>query len=432
MKHLIKPIVATSLCACFAFGTFAGAGCNNTDQLDALDNKSNSIVTSIEDLESQIASLQEENDKLSALLDKIGAEVLPEEVPEGKLASNYGQEAYDKLVYLDKNVKDRDFIYGDKFEFCQKWITWELMKAGYSEDDVVYQNFDYTTYVKKANEEAITADYDTDGKEYVRSGWSYTEATEEGTGTHVKATIHTANLIVTHKGKTDKQIIIGAHYDGSGSGDNASSVALAVTTLQHLKGVETEYTLKFVFFSAEEYGKYGSKHYADNMSQEEIDNTLYMINMDSLGCGDYTYIYGGVADDDTKTVTKTEAFDNAMAISKKLGLDMKSNPWTYDNPTPGYDTPLYAAPSTGDWSDHAPFKDKGITYLYFEATNWEIPGPYNEYDGYGETYLVGMIMNTPKDYLEYIETYFPGRPLSHLTTFSTLLNALITQTDYQA
>ena len=75
------------------------------------------------------------------------------------------------------------------------------------------------------------------------------------------------------------------------------------------------------------------------------------------------------------------------------------------------------------------FKNVGIPYVYFEATNWEIPGPYKEYDGYGETYLIGMLMNTPNDYLEYIESYFPGRILSHLTQFSMLLNALVTQSD---
>ena len=37
----------------------------------------------------------------------------------------------------------------------------------------------------------------------------------------------------------------------------------------------------------------------------------------------------------------------------------------------------------------------------------------------------------PMDQEKFIENYFPGRPLEHLTTFSTLLNALITQTDYQ-
>ena len=71
-----------------------------------------------------------------------------------------------------------------------------------------------------------------------------------------------------------------------------------------------------------------------------------------------------------------------------------------------------------------------IPYLYFEATNWEIPGPYYEYDGYGETYLVGMLMNTKNDCVEYIEKYFPGRPMEHLEQLSTLLNLLLTQSDY--
>jgi hypothetical protein len=195
----------------------------------------------------------------------------------------------------------------------------------------------------------------------------------------------------------------------------------------NLLKVETEYTIKFVFFDAEEYGLYGSTAYANDMTEEEINNTLYMINMDSLVCGDYCYLYGGEHDKATQTVTKTEAYYNAMSVAKGLGLEFKSNPWTYDNPAPGYDTPAYAAPSTGDWSDHVGFKKVGVQYLYFEATNWEIPGPYAEYDGYGETYLIGMLMNTKNDYLEYIEKYFPGRILSHLTQFSTLLNALVLQ-----
>ena len=62
-------------------------------------------------------------------------------------------------------------------------------------------------------------------------------------------------------------------------------------------------------------------------------------------------------------------------------------------------------------------------------TNWDIPGAYAEYDGYGETYLVGMLMNTENDYLDYIEKYFPGRILDHITQFSTLLNVLVTQSD---
>ena len=238
------------------------------------------------------------------------------------------------------------------------------------------------------------------------------------------------NLIAIKKGTSPrpKTLIVGAHYDGTGTGDNGSGIALALTTAQKLFAVETEYTVVFVFFTAEELGLYGSEAYAQNMTQEEIDNTLYMINIDSVVCGDYCYLYGGVQDNENQTVTDTEAFDNAWAVAESLGLSFKKNPWTWGNLSPeNYDdvTPDYASPSTGDWSDHVYFKDLGIKYLYMEATNWEIP----DYTGYGETYLIGMLMNTENDYLEYIEKYFPGRPLEHLTQFSALLNALLTQTD---
>lgn len=199
------------------------------------------------------------------------------------------------------------------------------------------------------------------------------------------------------------------HYDGDGTGDNGSGVALGLSTAMKFQNVQTIFTIKFIFFTA-----------------EEIANTLYMINMDSLVCGDYTYLYGGVQDNETKTVSKTEAYDNAMKVAESLGLSFKSNPWSWDNLAPeNYDTPYpdYATPTTGDWSDHKGFKNVGVTYLYFEATNWEIP----DYTGYGESYITGMIMNTSKDYLDYIEKYYPGRPLAHLNKFATLLNGLLVQ-----
>lgn len=352
----------------------------------------------------------------------------PAEEGGAKLAEHYGAEAYEKLVYIDKVLPDRDCIDGANFKLAQKWITWNLMEAGYAESEVVHQDVSFTKYTSASALENAVADYETDGLTYHKSGRTYTVA-EDGSGAYVKATFTTPNLVLKKQGKSEKQIIVGAHYDGTGSGDNGSGVALALTTAQKLYSVETEYTVVFVFFTAEEYGCYGSTAYADSMSDKEIADTLYMINMDSLVCGDYTYLYGGVQDDETQTVKDTEAYDNAVAVAESLGLSFKSNPWTYENPAPGYDAPDYAASSTGDWSDHVGFKNVGVKYLYFEATNWEIPGPYAEYDGYGETYLVGMIMNTSKDYLEYIETYFPGRPLAHLTKFSALLNALLTQTD---
>lgn len=344
----------------------------------------------------------------------------------------YSEECYEKVKYIDQAVKDRDCIAGTEFKLAQKWIAWTLMQAGYAESEIKYQDVTMTRASYKSIDTKITANsYTTDGKYYKRNGRNYVEC-EKAEATHIKLTsVTTPNIILKKQGKTDKQIIVGAHYDGDGTGDNGSGIALALTTAEKIKNIETEYTIVFVFFTAEEYGCYGSTAYANAMTDEEVANTLYMINMDSLICGDYTYLYGGVQQDDL-TVTDTEAYDNAVAVAAKLGLTFKTNPWTVENPAPGYDEPEYVSPSTGDWSDHKGFKEKGIKYVYFEATNWEIPGPYEEYDGYGETYLIGMLMNTSNDYLEYIEKYFPNRPLEHLKKFSALLYALVTQNDYNA
>ena len=280
--------------------------------------------------------------------------------------------------------------------------------------------------MKKDADTSAAAEFTTNGKFYKSEGRNkYVEA-EEAEATHVYGTIKTHNVVVKVEGKSEEQIIVGAHYDGDGTGDNGSGIALALTMLEHLSGEKTPYSLVFVFFTAEEYGCHGSSAYADAMTDDEVANTKYMINMDSLICGDYCYLYGGVQDDATKTVNKTEAYDNAMALAKSLGLNFRSNPWTYDNLSPDdeeYGVPSFASPSTGNWSDHKGFKNRGIPYLYFEATNWEIP----DYTGYGETYLVGMLMNTENDYLEFIEKYFPGRPQQHLSQFFPLLRALLIQ-----
>ncbi|MDE6666993.1 MAG: M28 family peptidase [Clostridia bacterium] len=397
-KKITTLLLTGALSACLVVGA---TGCSNSD-------------SEIDDLKNQLAQYEQ----------------MLEEIKNTYNASStgYAAECYAKLQYMDKMVKDRDCIAGENFKYAQKWIASTLINAGYNEEDIVYQPSTFSQYYKKTvnlDEELSAVDsYETDGKYYNKENRKYVEAEN---GEYVKVNITTPNIAITKKGKSEKQIIVGAHYDGDGTGDNGSGVSLALTTAEKIANMDLQYTITFVFFTEEEYGCYGSTTYANSMTEEQIANTLYMINLDSLVCGDYAYIYGGVQDDENKIVTKTEAYDNAMAVATSLGLSLKSNPWTWDNPAPGYETPDYASPSTGNWSDHKGFKAKGIPYVYFEATNWEIPGPYKEYDGYGETYLVGMLMNTKNDYLEYINKYFPGRIMKHFETFSTLLYALVIQ-----
>ena len=436
MKKITVLLIAIVFSVITAFGLTACGSDELTTKVDELQATLEQLKEELGNSNSNANELQSELDKLKEELAKgnSNADELKEQISqleaqiaalkEGSIVATI---SYEKVKYIDANLSDRDCYHGENFKATQQWIKDLAHAAGYDEKEITTQEVTTTTYADKNKlDEAFSAvkSYTTDGKYYTRSGRNYVEDPE---GTYVKASVVTENIIVTKTGKSDKQIIVGAHYDGDGTGDNGSGIALALTTAENLVNAETPYTIKFVFFTAEEYGCYGSTAYANAMTDEEVENTLYMINLDSLVCGDFCYIYGGVQDNDNKVVTQTEAYENAMAVANSLGLDFHSNPWTWDNPEPTSKTgiPKYASPSTGDWSDHKGFKNKGIKYLYMEATNWEIP----DYTGYGETVLVGMLMNTENDYLEFIEHYFPGRIQEHLFQFATLLNALLIQSD---
>ena len=67
----------------------------------------------------------------------------------------------------------------------------------------------------------------------------------------------------------------------------------------------------------------------------------------------------------------------------------------------------YPTPSTGNWSDHASFRNK-LPYLYFEAVNWELPDdPDHPEEGSSGAYEteIGEVMHVPdRDNLDFIES----------------------------
>ncbi|SHE50518.1 Peptidase family M28 [Seinonella peptonophila] len=221
-------------------------------------------------------------------------------------------------------------------------------------------------------------------------------------------TISSQNIIATRTGKSKKQIIIGGHLDsvaaGKGADDNASSIGVILETLQRLKHQKTPYTLKFVFFGAEEKGLKGSQHYVSQMSEQEKQNTVAMINLDSLIAGDKMYVHG------SKTIDPLRNF--ALKIAKQQHVKLEINPGK---------NPEYPAGTTGSWSDHASFQKIGIPILYFEATNWDI----GELDGYTQTEKAGSIWHTTNDNLSYLQKEFPGRTQDHLAGFTKVLYKLI-------
>ena len=302
----------------------------------------------------------------------------------------FGRQAYAYLQYIDENLPDRDCIEGEDTEDAIAWIVSELEAAGYDEDQISVEDFTF----EDEEEDEYTAQ----------------------------------NIVVTLPGRAETQIIVGAHYDGTGAGDNGSGAALLLETACRLvQGEELAQTVVFIFFGAEENDTDGSAAYADRMTDEEIENTAFMINMDSIVAGDFCYLYGGVADFRNQRVEALDAFHKVFAIGERLGLGLHMQPWTFENPAPGFKVPDYPSPSVGDWSDHISFAERGVQYVYFEASNWEIPGPDRQYDGDSETADAGRIMHTDNDTVARIEALFPGRILYHLQVFSLLLHTVLTE-----
>ena len=310
------------------------------------------------------------------------------EMATGIYFGDYGQPAYAYLQYIDKYLPDRYSDGGENTRQAQEWIVDQLKAAGYTDEQIVLQSFTFEG-----------------------------EDEEDYTGQNIIATLH---------GQTESQIIVGAHYDGAGAGDNGSGTALLLETACRLiDGGKLPHTLVFIFFGAEENDTDGSAAYAEAMSDEAVANTEFMVNMDSIICGDYCYLYGGVADFEEEEVIQLDAFHKVYAIGQKLGLGLHVIPWTFDHPAPGFETPAYPSPSVGDWSDHISFVERGVPYVYIEASNWEIPGPDNAYDGDSETAEVGRIMHSDLDHLASIEKFFPGRTLYHLQVFSLLIHTVL-------
>ncbi len=227
--------------------------------------------------------------------------------------------------------------------------------------------------------------------------------------------IDSANVVAVKPGASTWEIIVGAHYDsvkaGKGADDNASGVAAILEVAKRLRNQDTPYTIRFILFGAEELGMQGSTYYVKHMTEDEIKNTIVMINLDSITAGDQAYVYGDKGEG-------AAIRDWALGFAKDHRLALQTQ--TGENPK-------YPAGTTGDWSDHAPFKAAGIPYAYFEATDWTL-GDKDGYTQVGPEYGEnGEIWHTKYDTLEYINTSFPSRVQERLNLFVSVLEAILTK-----
>ncbi|WFA20163.1 M20/M25/M40 family metallo-hydrolase [Paenibacillus mucilaginosus] len=318
------------------------------------------------------------------------AAAVPAEPP-GTLAGKH-------LAYLAETIGTRPA--GSEQEAqAAAYISGEFAKLGLAVEE---QPFHYTV-----KQQGLEAELHNEGGE--EAGVTLAVYGEDSAA--VTVDVYSKNIIATKPGLSPKQIIVGAHYDsvtaGKGADDNASGVAVMLEAAETVAKLDSPYTIKFIAFGAEEEGLRGSKHYAAGMTEEEIRNTAVMINLDSLAAGDKMYIYGSAGSDGWVRT-------RGLALAEKLGLALETSPGL---------NPDYPKGTTGDWSDHAPFKAKGIPYAYLEGTNWAL----GDQDGYTQTVKDGEIWHTPKDTLAYLRENYPGRIEEHLKTFSQVLSGLLTE-----
>ena len=165
--------------------------------------------------------------------------------------------------------------------------------------------------------------------------------------------------IIRAKSKTDKYIVISAHYDHvgvreeniyNGADDNASGASALFALIEHFRKNKPKHNLLFVAFDAEEVGLQGARAFA-KLPPIPLDKIVLNVNMDMVAradknalvaCGLFYY-------------PQLKPF--LQKIEEQDGVRL----------TFGHDDPqLYKG--SDNWthsSDHGPFHDAKIPFVYF-------------------------------------------------------------------
>lgn len=127
---------------------------------------------------------------------------------------------------------------------------------------------------------------------YLSYGYTASQIVEDPfTFNNGQTSVSSKNLVITKTGTLypNKYVIICGHYDtinGPGVNDNGSGTSILLEAARILKDVPTDYSIKFIHFSGEEQGLYGSWHYVDNVAYQNNTRLLdikLVFNIDQAG-----------------------------------------------------------------------------------------------------------------------------------------------------
>lgn len=171
------------------------------------------------------------------------------------------------------------------------------------------------------------------------------------------------NLVVTKVGTLhpDTYVIVCGHYDsigGTGTNDNGSGVACILETARLLQNIPTEYSIKFINFSGEEDGLFGSQHYVNSIVNATTPkmNIRLVFNLDEVG---------GVAGMVNNTITCERDTNNNPSTNNALSATMTNELIA----CVGLYSPLNTYLSYAYSSDYMPFQANNEIITGFFETN---------------------------------------------------------------
>jgi len=206
------------------------------------------------------------------------------------------------------------------------------------------------------------------------------------------------NVVATKTGKTDPNtfIIVCAHYDSRmdnlndhssaapGADDNGSGIVTVLELSRVLHKLETDCSIRFIFFSGEEQGLLGSKAYATHAHDGEM-NIRLLINLDMVG-------------------HPADPEDPTIIVEMDMGNTSPGN----DEPSRLFGKQMAAAAGTGLKTSFGPIYSSD--YMPFEHFGYVCVGLFDGADG-------AAFYHTKNDTLETVNTGFCLKIVEMLSAF---------------
>lgn len=162
-------------------------------------------------------------------------------------------------------------------------------------------------------------------------------------------TLVSYNIVAQTKGgNQDSVLAVGAHSDsvfaGPGINDDGSGTIGILETALQLTKYSTNNAIRFLFWSAEEFGLLGSEHYVTTLPDAELDKIRLYLNFDMIASPNYiSAIYDG--DGSSFNITGPPGSAEAEEFFEK---------WFEDQGLP------FTATDFDGRSDYGPFLDAGV------------------------------------------------------------------------